>query len=116
MVFLIAALFNLGLNLLLVPKYGYFWAATSTALTYLLVILYFAYRDPSLLSTIRAYRSQFVKFSVLLGLQVLLFLLVEKYDPSMPAMIGMGLIFVLSYGWLLKSQGFLQSKLESDEN
>jgi O-antigen/teichoic acid export membrane protein len=104
LVFALAAGFNLLCNLLLVPGYGYLWAAVSTTLAYLLTVLYFAYRDPSLLRSVARYKSDFAKVGVLLAVQVGIFFLVENYDPPIMIMIGMGLIFVLSCGLLLRSQ------------
>ena len=40
----------------------------------------------------------------LLALQVAIFFLVEKYDPPLWIMIALGLIFVLSYGWLVRGR------------
>ena len=104
LVFLFAALFNLLFNLLVVPAYGYYWAAFSTALAYVLMILYFAYNDRSLLSSIRFRKSELVPILGLLSLQVVIFFLVEKYDPPLWIMIALGLIFVLSYGWLVRGR------------
>ena len=109
-VFVIVAVFNLLFNLLVVPEFGYFWAAFSTALSFVLMLMYFGYRDPVLLSSLRRHKPEFLKLTGLLGAQVALFLVVENFDRSMPIMIGLGLIFVFSYGWVLKSLGVFTEK------
>jgi O-antigen/teichoic acid export membrane protein len=115
-VFVIVAVFNLLFNLLVVPEFGYFWAAFSTALSFVLMLMYFSYRDPVLLSSLRRHKPEFLKLTGLLGAQTALFLVVENFDRSMPIMIGLGLIFVFSYGWVLKSLGVFTEKYKPDEN
>ncbi len=107
LVFLAAAVLNLVLNLLFVPVYGYYWAAVSTLLTVLLVIIYLAMADRALLSSLRPHAREFAGFAGLLALQALVFIAVDNFDPSLSVVIAMGLIFVLSYAGLLSRSGLL---------
>ncbi len=108
LVFLAAAVLNLVLNLLFVPVYGYYWAAVSTLLTVLLVILYLARSDRAFLGYLRPHSREFAQFASLLALQALVFIVVDNFEPSVPVVIAMGLIFVLSYAGLLSRSRLLK--------
>ena len=112
-VFLAGALFNLGVNLWLVPVYGYQWAAISTLITYFLIVLFLAFYDTKLIGSALSSNR---KLGVLLGalaLQTLVLLVVDNFDLSSSVRIALGLIFVLSYAWLVKRTGILQPLTES---
>jgi O-antigen/teichoic acid export membrane protein len=112
LVFLVAALFNLVLNLLLVPGHGYYWAAVSTFLTFLGVVLYFAWTDRHLLSSLKMHDGKFPGLAGLLLLQALVFIVVDNFDPSVPVVFAMGLIFVILYAGLLYRSGALKELTE----
>ena len=100
--FLFGAVFNLFVNLWFVPRYGFQWAAISTLLTYVLLVLFLSVYDRMLLRSLSGFKDKLGLLLGILALQVILFVLVDKFDPSMPGRIGVGLIFVFFYIWILK--------------
>lgn len=110
--YLVGALFNLGVNLWLVPLYGYHWAAISTLSTYLLLLLFLSTYDRALIAALfRQLRKLRLPLAAL-ALQLLLFLFVEKIDAGVSLRMLLGVIFVLSYGWILKISGIPWDKNE----
>lgn len=105
--FLVGALFNLIVNLWLVPLYGYQWAAISTLITYILLVFFLCIQDGLLIRTLYGLRQKLGVPMAVLALQLLIFAVVDNFDPSMTVRIGIGLIFVLSYGWVVKSSSIL---------
>lgn len=105
--FLIGALFNLVVNLWLVPRYGFQWAAISTLLTYALLVLFLSVYDRVLIRSLSGFKDKLGLLLGVLALQIMLFYVVDKFDPSMPGRIGVGLIFVFFYGWILKRSRIL---------
>lgn len=102
LIFLGGAVFNLLLNLWGVPLYGFEWAALSTLITYVLLLIFLGLKDSNLIRTLYGLRQHIMSPMVVLILQLLIFAIVDKFDTSMPVRIGIGVIFVLSYGWVLK--------------
>lgn len=107
MTFLAGALFNLLMNVWLVPLYGYHWAAISTLITYILLVSFLCIHDGVLIKAVYGLRQTLKVPMLVLALQLLFFLVVENFDPSMSVRIFIGLIFVLSYGWFVKSTHIL---------
>ena len=105
--FLAGALFNLLVNLWLVPLYGYQWAAISTLITYILLVCFLCVQDRVLIGAFYGLRKKLGIPMAILTLQLLIFALVDNFDPSLTVRIGIGLIFVLSYGWAVKSSSIL---------
>ncbi len=110
MVFLSGAVFNRLLNLWLVPLYGYEWAAISTLITYILLVLFLSIREGALLHSLSDPAKKMRIPMFVLALQVLVFAIVDNFELSMPVRIAIGLIFVTSYGWLLKRSSILWKK------
>lgn len=107
MIFLAGALFNLLVNLWLIPLYGYQWAAISTLITYILLVFFLCIYDRVLIRALYGVRRKLgIPMAIVFG-QLLIFALVDIFDPSMTVRIGIGLIFVLSYGWVVKSSRIL---------
>ena len=106
-VFLAGALINLFLNLWLVPLYGYRWAAISTLITYMLLVSFLCIRDRHLIRAFYGHVHKLRNPLLVLVLQVIIFILVDNFEPSMPVRIAIGLIFVLSYGWIVKNSSIL---------
>jgi O-antigen/teichoic acid export membrane protein len=107
LVFVVGALLNLLANLWLVPLYGYEWAAISTLITFILLVLFLCMKDRVLFRTAYEQGHRLRVPMVVLVLQILIFAFVDNFDPSMPVRVMMGLIFVLSYGWIVKSSSIL---------
>lgn len=110
MSFLAGALFNLLVNLWLVPLYGYAWAAISTLFTYVLLVSFLCIQDRVLLRALFEVREKLRIPMAVLVIQLLTFLLVDNFASSMSVRIIMGVIFVLSYGWCIKSSSILWEK------
>ena len=107
LVFLAGALINLFLNLWLVPLYGYQWAAISTLITYMLLVSFLCICDRHLIRTFYGHVHKLRNPLLVLVLQVIIFTLVDNFEPSIPVRIAIGLIFVLSYGWIVKNSSIL---------
>ena len=106
LIFLVGAALNLLLNVILIPNFGYFWAAYTTLFSYSIMILLFHWYDKALFASLKIYRKNILRFMGILGLQSIVFALFKKFEPGSVYMIILGLIFVLSYGWMLKKSGF----------
>ena len=110
LVFLAGALFNLLLNLWLVPLYGFEWAAISTLVTYMLLVLFLCIRDRTLFKAFSENAKKLGILMLVLALQILVFAILDKFDQSMHVRIAIGLIFVVSYGWFVKRSNILWGK------
>lgn len=106
LIFLVGAGLNLLLNIILVPKFGYFWAAYTTLISYLMMLLLFHWYDKALFASLKIYRKNILRFIGILALQCIVFALFNKFEPGSMYMIILGLIFVLFYVWMLKKSGF----------
>jgi len=106
-VFLAGALINLFLNLWLVPIYGYQWAAISTLITYMLLVFFLFIQERHLIRAFYGHVHKLRNPLLVLVLQVIIFAFVDNFEPSMPVRIAIGLIFVLSYGWIVKNSSIL---------
>ncbi len=94
----ITALLNILLNLVFVANFGYQWAAYTTLISYLFMVLLFYYRDKEVLKLPRGKRSILLKMLLLLTFQYLIFtIFVDKMDLQMEHRIAIGLIFALMY-------------------
>jgi hypothetical protein len=60
-----------------------------------------------LIRSLSGFRNKLGLLMGVLTLQIMLFYMVDKFDPSMPGRIGVGLIFVFFYGWILKRSRIL---------
>ena len=81
-IFLVGALFNLGVNLWLVPVYGYQWAAISTLITYFLIVLFLGLYDKALFNSALSSNRKLGLLLGALALQTLLFLLAFLFAPK----------------------------------
>ena len=107
LVFLLGALFNLILNLWLVPVYGYQWAVISTLITYVLLVSFLCIRDRDLIRALYGLRQNLRIPMAVLALQLLIFAVVDNFVPPMSVRVVLGVIFVLSYGWFVKDMSIL---------
>lgn len=92
------ALLNILLNLVFVAKFGYRWAAYTTLVSYLLMLLLFYYHDREVLKLPNEKRGILFKMFLLLTFQYLIFaIFVDKLDLEREFRIVVGLIFALTY-------------------
>jgi hypothetical protein len=79
-------------------KYGYQWAAYTTLISYVFMVLLFYYRDKEVLKLSGGKRVILLKMSLLLTVQYLIFtIFVDKMDLQREHRIALGLIFALTY-------------------
>jgi O-antigen/teichoic acid export membrane protein len=108
-IFLTGALFNLLLNLWLVPLHGYEWAAISTLITFVLLVTVLCILDRDLIRALYGLRQSLRIPMVVLALQLLIFTVVDNFVRSMSVRVVIGVIFVLSYGWFVKDMSILRN-------
>jgi len=94
----ITALLNILLNLVFVANFGYQWAAYTTLISYLFMVLLFYYRDKEVLKLTSGKRGILLKMFLLLTFQYLIFaIFVDKMDLQRELRIAIGCIFALMY-------------------
>jgi len=92
------ALLNIVLNLVFVAQFGYQWAAYTTLISYLFMVLLFYFRDKEVLKLTSKKRGTLLKMLLLLTGQYLIFaIFVDKMDLQREFRITIGLIFALMY-------------------
>lgn len=92
------ALFNIVMNLIFVGLFGYQWAAYTTLLSYVLMILFFYYDDREVLKGLGHYRKEFLSLAGLLTMQYLIYkVFVDKFGIQPVLSVGIGLIFVMMF-------------------
>jgi len=100
-----AALLNIILNYIFVGLYGYKWAAVTTAVTYLLLILVFHHFDKKMQSIINDSMDFLFRVLLVLSFQILIFFVVNRmFELNVVLKISMGILFIVSYYILLKKQ------------
>jgi len=94
----ITALLNVLLNLVFMAQYGYQWAAYTTLISYVFMVLLFYYRDKEVMKLPSGKRVILWKMFLLLTVQYLIFnIFVDKMDLQREHRIALGLIFALMY-------------------
>ncbi len=66
----LASLLNIAVNLIMVPGYGYLWAAISTLMAYALLVLFFYLQDPAGFFASRAYLGRLLVMLAVLAAEV----------------------------------------------
>ena len=95
---ILIALLNVILTSVLVKFYGYKFAAVATLFVYLLLITIFHLYDKSILRTDRKQRVIIAKILVVLGVQVLIFIVVNKqFNMPLFYSVLLGLCYVVIY-------------------
>lgn len=98
LIVLVTALLNILLNLILVSKFGYHWAAYTTMLSYMIMLLFFYFGDKQLFNLRKGQRLVLMKILVLLTIQYLTYVnIVDKLNPQIEIRIVLGFIFALMY-------------------
>jgi O-antigen/teichoic acid export membrane protein len=95
---MITALSNFVMNIFLVGKYGYQWAAYTTLITYLIMLSLLVYSDPKVLIMLREKKRTFVEMAFILFFQYLIYHVVVDYmNLQIEVSLAIGLIFAIIY-------------------
>ena len=68
----LASIINIAINFVMIPLYGYRWAAISTLIAYSVLVLYFYLQDSVGFFTNRYYPKRVLFFLIILGVQILI--------------------------------------------
>ena len=94
----LTALLNIILNMVLVSRFGYQWAAYTTLISYLFMLILLLNSDKELLHVPKKKSHEFYKIIALLSAQYLLyFLLLSQVKLQMGLRLSIGFVFLLSY-------------------
>jgi len=98
-----AALLNLVLNYIFVGLYGYKWAAVTTAITYIFLILVFHSFDKEIVELKYGKIGFLFKVVLVLGVQTILYFIINNmYDLNIIIKITLGIFFILTYYFIFK--------------
>lgn len=98
LVALTTAILNLLLNLIFISNFGYQWAAYTTLVSYLIMILMLFYGDVEVLRMVMRRWRLMMEILILLTIQYLVYVIfVDKLNLQLEIRIGIGLIFALMY-------------------
>ena len=105
------AILNLLLNFILVRRFGFHWAAYTTLVSYVYMVLLFYYLDPIVFRVLRRERRSLVRAGVLLIAQAALFwYLAENFALGLPSRVVLGVIFVTLY-FLVMRKDLLRTEI-----
>ena len=94
----LTALVNISLNLILVNRFGYQWAAYTTLISYIFMLTLLYINDKPLLRISKEERRVFYKIVVLLSCQFLVyFVIAEQTKFQLGFRLSLGLVFLLTY-------------------
>lgn len=98
LIVLVTALLNIFLNLILVSRFNYHWAAYTTMLSYMIMLVFFHFGDKELLNLRKEQQLELLKILVLLTIQYVIYVyFVDKLSPQIEIRVVIGFIFVLMY-------------------
>jgi O-antigen/teichoic acid export membrane protein len=101
----LASLVNIVLNLILIPKFGYHWAAISTFIAYSFILLYFFGQDSAGYFRNKLYLRNTLYFLIILVVQVLIDRSVRQYvEINLWQTIAEGFLFFIIYLLLTRRQ------------
>ena len=107
----LTALLNISLNMILVKRFGYQWAAHTTLISYLFMLILLYRSDRALLRLPKKKSHEFYKISAVLCVQYLIyFLILSQVKLQMSLRLSIGLVFLLSY-FLIFRKSILNIKL-----
>ena len=69
---ILASVLNIAVNFIMIPHYGYQWAAISTFMAYALLVLYFYLQDRAGFFSSMMYMKRMMLFLIILGIQVVI--------------------------------------------
>ena len=100
-----AAVLNILLTFIFVGLYGYKWAAITTVISYLVLIVLLHYFDNEILKFTRKNRKVYYKIIVVLTLQIAIYILLDyMWEINLLEKLMMITFFVLTYYLLLKKE------------
>jgi O-antigen/teichoic acid export membrane protein len=95
---IIASILNIGLNFVFIPIYGYQWAAITTLVAYLFLLLYFYFQDDAGFFRNREYMTSIGLLVLLMIMQIAVDRLVNRfYELTLMQTIFEGLLFIAIY-------------------
>ncbi|WKK66774.1 oligosaccharide flippase family protein [Lutimonas zeaxanthinifaciens] len=95
---LITALLNLILNLYFIKAYGYHWAAYTTLITYVFMLLFMLVNDPKVLMILWFRKRLLLQISGLFLIQFFIYrIIINKLSLSVGLSIVLGIIFATMY-------------------
>jgi len=98
-----AAVLNVVLNYIFIGTYGYKWAAVTTAVTYLLLLLTLHYLDKEIALFANKGIGFFAKVLLVLGLQIAIFyILNDLFELNTIIKITLASLFILTYYFIFK--------------
>ena len=95
---IIASILNIGLNFIFIPLYGYQWAAITTLVAYLFLLLYFYLQDDAGFFRSREYMISIGLLILLLILQIALDQMIKRfYDLTFSQTMIEAFLFIVVY-------------------
>jgi O-antigen/teichoic acid export membrane protein len=93
-----AAVLNIILNYIFIGLYGYKWAAVTTIITYILLILTFHFFDIKVFKLNRSDYNFVYQIILFLVLQIIIYFIINKvFELNIIAKLTLGLLFILFY-------------------
>ena len=100
-----AAVINIIITTIFVGLYGYKWAAITTLFSYISLIAMLHYYDREILSIVKTKKNVYYKIGIVLTLQLLIYFLTDNlFELQFFIKLAIGILFVLSYYFLLKKE------------
>ncbi|MCB2220788.1 MAG: oligosaccharide flippase family protein [Bacteroidetes bacterium] len=101
----LASVLNLVLNFIMIPLYGYQWAAITTFIAYVFIVLYFYLQDSAGFFQNRSYLRKTLFFILILAVELVIdYVIRENYVLSLWQTIAEGLLFFIIYLSLIRGQ------------
>ena len=110
----LTALLNITLNFVLVKRFGYQWAAYTTLISYLfMLILFYAY-DKALMTIPKKQGLEILKMVAFLSCQYLIYIFIlSQTKLQLAVRLSLGLVFLLSY-FLIFRKSIINIKLSEN--
>jgi O-antigen/teichoic acid export membrane protein len=100
---ILASVINIGLNFLLIPAYGYKWAAITTFISYGFLFLYFYLQDSLDFFKNKSFVKKILMGIVILLIQILINFILRQYlDLNVYLTILEATIFFILYLWIFR--------------
>lgn len=105
---ILAAILNVAVNFIMIPKYGYQWAAISTLMSYGLLVFYFYLQDAAGFFSSRVYMKRLAWFLLILVLQLLADQLIRSHyylnvwQTILEAVLFMGIYLLINKRYIKK--------------
>jgi O-antigen/teichoic acid export membrane protein len=101
----LASILNVVLNFIMIPLYGYKWAAITTFLAYTFILIYFYSQDSMGFFQNKSYVRKTLIFILILAVELILdFIIRKNYPLTLWQTIAEGLLFFIIYLGLIRRQ------------